>query len=62
MALSWQGGIPVIADFLALSAQSAELSSNSQYSCRYRPELSLILKDISMTIVCSENMAILFLC
>jgi hypothetical protein len=49
--------------FLAMGVQSAEASpSNSQYSCRYRPELGLVLKDVSMTIVRSDNMAISFLC
>jgi ATP-binding cassette, subfamily C (CFTR/MRP), member 1 len=39
----------------------AEVSSpDSQYSCRYRPELSLVLKDVSMIIVRSEYIAILF--
>ena len=45
---------PLICGFTEVS------SPNSQYSCRYRPELSLVLKDVSMTIVRSEYVAVLF--
>ena len=50
MALSRRGGIPV-RDDLDMCAFVELSAADSHYSCRYRPELKLVLKDISMIIV-----------